>query len=470
MKIRYILKQYISIFFIFTFNSLLLIENALTNSLVIEVPLTKPNEIDWRQKSNISIPQTKPDPAHFMLAIPSNVEVPKLKPDPKSVFPTATASLTEMIFKRTSIFVSSENIQSLNLRKNEGIGPLLKMAGFNSNQVYGAVSAIKNIVNLKKLPVGLKVDVLTPWNNKLGAFSFKINNEFNIYAISDNRSDWSAFKAYRPIKKETLFVAGTIKSNLYLSAQEVGLPEDALIEFVQLMGYSIDFQRQIQTGDKFKILFKQSFDVLSENRIGLEEISYAELNVSDENYKFYRFTDSEGKVGYYDEKGQSARKTLMKTPINGARLSSGFGMRKHPIKGFSAMHKGVDFGAPSGTPIFAAGDGILEKVGWLNGYGRYILIRHNSTYKTAYAHMSGWAKGIRRGARVNQGQIIGYVGSTGNSTGPHLHYEILINGKQVNPLKVRMPSGKPVNFKDKKAFLKIIQKIKQEISKLNHIN
>ena len=470
MKIRYILKQYISIFFIFTFNSLLLIENALTNSLVIEVPLTKPNEIDWRQKSNISIPQTKPDPAHFMLAIPSNVEVPKLKPDPKSVFPTATASLTEMIFKRTSIFVSSENIQSLNLRKNEGIGPLLKMAGFNSNQVYGAVSAIKNIVNLKKLPVGLKVDVLTPWDNKLGAFSFKINNEFNVYAISDNRSDWSAFKAYRPIKKETLFVAGTIKSNLYLSAQEVGLPEDALMEFVQLMGYSIDFQRQIQTGDKFKILFKQSFDVLSENRIGLEEISYAELNVSDENYKFYRFTDSEGKVGYYDEKGQSARKTLMKTPINGARLSSGFGMRKHPIKGFSAMHKGVDFGAPSGTPIFAAGDGILEKVGWLNGYGRYILIRHNSTYKTAYAHMSGWAKGIRRGARVNQGQIIGYVGSTGNSTGPHLHYEILINGKQVNPLKVKMPSGKPVNFKDKKAFLKIIQKIKQEISKLNHIN
>ena len=470
MKIRNILKQYISIFFIFTLNSLLLIENALTNSLIIEVPLSKPNEIDWRQKSNISIPQTKPDPAHFMLAIPSNVEVPKIKPDPKSVFPTATASLTEMIFKRTSIFVSSENIQSLNLRRNEGIGPLLKMAGFNSNQVYGAVSAIKNIVNLKKLPVGLKVDVLTPWNNKLGAFSFQINNEFNVYAISDNKSNWSAFKAYRPIKKETLFVTGTIKSNLYLSAQEVGLPEDALIEFVQLMGYSIDFQRQIQTGDKFKILFKQSFDVLSEKRIGLEEISYAELNVSDESYKFYRFTDSEGKVGYYDEKGQSARKTLMKTPINGARLSSGFGMRKHPIKGFSAMHKGVDFGAPSGTPIFAAGDGILEKVGWLNGYGRYILIRHNSTYKTAYAHMSGWAKGIRRGARVNQGQIIGYVGSTGNSTGPHLHYEILINSKQVNPLKVKMPSGKPINFKDKKTFLKIIQKIKQEIRKLSHIN
>ena len=470
MKLRNLLKQHILIFFIFTLNNVLFIENALTNALVIEIPLPKPNEIEWRQKSNILIPLAKPDPAFFMLAIPTNEEAPKRKPDPKSIYPVATKSLTEMIFKKTNVFISSEDIQILYLKKNEGIGPLLKRAGFNSKQVYEAISNITSIVNLNKLPVGLKVDVLSPLNNRAGAFSFKINNKFNVYGISDNKSNWSAFKAFRPIKKETLFITGTIKSNLYLSAQEVGLPEDALIEFVQLMGYSIDFQRQIQTGDKFKILFKQSFDVLSEKRIGLEEISYAELNVSDESYKFYRFTDSEGKVGYYDEKGQSARKTLMKTPINGARLSSGFGMRKHPIKGFSAMHKGVDFGAPTGTPIFAAGDGVLEKVGWINGYGRYILIRHNSTYKTAYAHMSGWAKGIRRGTRVYQGQIIGYVGSTGNSTGPHLHYEILINGRQVNPLKVRMPSGKPVNSKDRKAFLRIIQKIKQEITNLNNIN
>ena len=470
MSIRNLLKPYNLTFFIFALISFLLIETAVTNSLVIEAPLAKPNEAEWRQKSNISAPLTKPDPAFFMLAIPTNVEAPKRKPDPKSIYPMATTSLTEMIFLKTNIFISSDDIQTLDLKKNEGIGPLLKRAGFNSKQVYEAVSNITNIVNLNKLPVGLKVDVLSPFGNKAGAFSFKISNEFNIYAILDNKLNWSAFKAFRPVKKETLFITGTIESNLYLSAQEVGLPEDALIEFVQLMGYSIDFQRQIQTGDKFKILFKQSFDVLSEKRIGLEEISYAELNVSDESYKFYRFTDSEGKVGYYDEKGQSARKTLMKTPINGARLSSGFGMRKHPIKGFSAMHKGVDFGAPTGTPIFAAGDGVLEKVGWINGYGRYILIRHNSTYKTAYAHMSGWAKGIRRGARVYQGQIIGYVGSTGNSTGPHLHYEILINGRQVNPLKVRMPSGKPVNSKDRKTFLRKIQKIKQELTNLNNIN
>ena len=308
MNIRNLLKPYNLTFFIFTFISFLLIETAVTNSLVIEAPLAKPNETEWRQKSNISVPLTKPDPAFFMLAIPTNVEAPKRKPDPKSIYPMATKSLTEMIFNKTNIFISSDDIQTLNLKKNEGIGPLLKRAGFNSKQVYEAVSNIKNIVNLNKLPVGLKVDILSPLNNKAGAFSFKINNKFNIYAISDNKSNWSAFKAFRPIKMETLFITGTIKSNLYLSAQEVALPEDALIEFVQLMGYSIDFQRQIQTGDKFKILFKQSFDILSEKRIGLEEILYAELNVSDESYKFYRFTDSEGKVGFYDRRGKVQEK------------------------------------------------------------------------------------------------------------------------------------------------------------------
>ena len=463
MNIRNLLKPYNLTFFIFTLISFLLIETAVTNSLVIEAPLGKPHETEWREKSNISVPLAKPDPAFFMLAIPTNVEAPKRKPDPRSIYPMATTSLTEMIFKKTNIFISSDDIQTLELKKNEGIGPLLKRAGFNSKQVYEAVSNITNIVNLNKLPVGLKVDVLSPFGNKAGAFSFKINNEFNIYAILDNKLNWSAFKAFRPVKKETLFITGTIESSLYLSAQEVGLPEDALIEFVQLMGYSIDFQRQIQTGDKFKILFKQSFDVLSEKRIGLEEISYAELNVSDESYKFYRFTDSEGKVGYYDEKGQSARKTLMKTPINGARLSSGFGMRKHPIKGFSAMHKGVDFGAPTGTPIFAAGDGVLEKVGWINGYGRYILIRHNSTYKTAYAHMSGWAEGIRRGARVYQGQIIGYVGSTGMSTGPHLHYEVIENGKKINSQLLKLPPGKSLEGINRKYFE--IVRIKTDVLK-----
>ena len=441
-----------------------------STEILIEVPLSKPDEKYWRLKSEIEIPEKKPDPIIFMLALPSDLKPPLKKPDPKSIFPLATKSLTEMVFKKTNILTKSENLIALSLRKNEGINPLLRRAGFNANQAYQAVLEIENKINLNKLPIGLEVTILSPKESNTGAFSFKLNNKFNLYAILDKDLRWTSFKAIRPIKKETLLISGKIKSNLYLSAQEVGLPEDTLMEFVQLMGYSVDFQRQIQKGDTFKILFNQSFDVLDNNRIGLEKISYAELNVSGESFKFFRYLGNEGNFGYYDSLGQSARKALMRTPINGARLSSGFGMRKHPIKGFSAMHKGVDFGAPSGTPIFAAGDGVLEKVGWVNGYGRYILIRHNSTYKTAYAHMRGWAKGITRGARVYQGQVIGYVGSSGNSTGPHLHYEILINGQQTNPLNVKMPSGKPIDKNEMNEFLNEIKHILNKITNLEKTN
>ena len=388
----------------------------------------------------------------LMLALPSDLEPPLKKPDPKSIFPLATRSLTEMVFKKTNIVTRSENLVTLSLRKNEGINPLLRRAGFNPSQAYQAILEIENKTNLNKLPIGLEVKILNPEDSNTGAFSFKLNNKFNLYAILDKNLNWTSFKAIRPVKQETLLISGKIKSNLYLSAQEVDLPEDTLMEFVQLMGYSVDFQRQIQEGDTFKILFNQSFDVLDKKRIGLDKISYAELNVSGESFKFFRYLGNEGNFGYYDSEGQSARKALMRTPINGARLSSGFGMRKHPIKGFSAMHKGVDFGAPSGTPIFAAGDVVLEKVGWVNGYGRYILIKHNSTYKTAYAHMRGWAKGIRRGARVYQGQVIGYVGSTGLSTGPHLHYEVIVNGKKVNSQKLKLPSGKILKGEERKEF------------------
>ena len=441
-----------------------------STEILIEVPLSKPDEKYWRLKSEIEIPEKKPDPIIFMLALPSDLKPPLKKPDPKSIFPLATKSLTEMVFKKTNILTKSENLIALSLRKNEGINPLLRRAGFNANQAYQAVLEIENKINLNKLPIGLEVTILSPKESNTGAFSFKLNNKFNLYAILDKDLRWTSFKAIRPIKKETLLISGKIKSNLYISAQEVGLPEDTLMEFVQLMGYSVDFQRQIQKGDTFKILFNQSFDVLDNNRIGLEKISYAELNVSGESFKFFTYLGNEGNFGYYDSLGQSARKALMRTPINGARLSSGFGMRKHPIKGFSAMHKGVDFGAPSGTPIFAAGDGVLEKVGWVNGYGRYILIRHNSTYKTAYAHMRGWAKGITRGARVYQGQVIGYVGSSGNSTGPHLHYEILINGQQTNPLNVKMPSGKPIHKNEMNEFLNEIKHILNKITNLEKTN
>ena len=432
------------------------------------IPMKKPNETQWRAQSNIEKPASKPDPVIFMSAIPSKISLPITKPNPLSIYPNAKKFLTEMIFERTNILTERENIKSLSLKKNEGLNPLLQRGGFSSNEAYEIIEAVSSIANLKRLPIGLNVQFLTPEENNTGGITFRISKEFNIYAIQDKNKDWMAIKAIRPIKTETLLIQGTINTNLYEAAKAASLPEDVLMELVQLMGYSIDFQRQIQPGDKFKVIFDQSYDILDNKRLGLKKLSFANMVVSGERLSFYRFITQDGVVGYYDENGQSARKAIMKTPINGAKLSSGFGLRKHPIKGFSAIHKGVDFAAPSGTPIFAAGDGVLEKVGWINGYGKYILIRHNSTYKTAYAHLKAWARGIRRGVRVSQGQTIGYVGSTGRSTGPHLHYEILINGKQVNPLGVKMPSGKPIPKVEMMKFKTTIKKMNLDLE--NYFN
>ena len=221
----------------------------------IEVPMLKPDEKYWRLRSKIEVPEKKPDPVIFMLALPSDLIPPQKKPDPKSIFPLATRSLTEMVFKKTNIVTKSENLITLRLRKNEGINPLLRRAGFNARQAYQASIEIENKINLNKLPIGLEVKILNPEKSKTGAFSFKMNDKFNLYAILDKNLNWTSFKAIRPVKQETLLISGKIKSNLYLSAQEVGLPEDTLIEFVQLMGYSVDFQRQIQEGDTYKILF-----------------------------------------------------------------------------------------------------------------------------------------------------------------------------------------------------------------------
>ena len=452
-----------------TFFLLLLVFSCMANTIIPEIPKTKPNEMQWRQVSNLKPPSLKPNPSFFMLSIPTTAETPKLKPAISSFFPEAKNTLTEMIFKRTNLVFEQSAVKILRLKKNEGINPLLQRAGFSPSESHKIAVALGKIINLKKLPVGLEVQCLPPLTNTPGALVFKISKHFNIYGIQDKNGLWDVIKALRPISTEVVSTSGEINSSLYLSAIEANLPEDALLEFVKLMGYSVDFQREIQKGDTFRVLFSQSYDVLEQRRIGIKDLIYAELNLSGETIRFYRYVNKDGTPGYYNENGLSAKKTLMKTPINGARLSSGFGMRMHPIKNYSAMHKGVDFAAPSGTPIYAAGDGILEKVGWLNGYGRYILIRHNSTYKTAYAHLKGWAKGIKRGSRVSQGQIIGFVGSSGNSTGPHLHYEVLVNNIQKNPLKLRFPSGKPIPKDEIQIFKKKVYKINSRLKNLLNI-
>ena len=241
-----------------------------------------------------------------------------------------------------------------------------------------------------------------------------------------------------------------------------GVSEAAYTEYVRVMGFSVDFQREIRAGDRFELLYETDRDGIDGKRIA-GRLHYAGLVLSDRNLGFFRYDEADSVVGWYDEEGNSAARTLIRTPISGARLSSSFGQRKHPISGFNAMHKGVDFAAPMGTPIIAAGSGVVREAGWKGSFGRYIRIKHNATYDTAYAHMKSIAPHIRAGTHVKQGQVIGFVGSTGRSTGAHLHYEILVNNRQVNPMTVSLPTGKRIGGHHLEAFKKIVKKIDKEV-------
>lgn len=263
--------------------------------------------------------------------------------------------------------------------------------------------------------------------------------------------DFVAEAIARPLERQVLHGSGTIDSSLFVAARNAGIPNSVMIELIRAFSYDVDFQREIQPGDKFDLVYEAFYD--NEGKLAKTgKILVASLSLSGAPLNLYGFTPSSGFTDFFDEKGQAVRKALLRTPVDGARLSSGFGRRKHPILGYTKMHKGLDFAAPRGTPIYAAGDGVIESAGRNGSYGKYVRIRHHSGYKTAYAHMKGYGKGVKKGKRVKQGQIIGYIGTTGRSTGPHLHYEVLLNNKQVNPRKIKLPAGEKLKKKDLENF------------------
>ena len=234
---------------------------------------------------------------------------------------------------------------------------------------------------------------------------------------------------------------GVIDDSLYLAAERVGVPAPVIVNLIRIYSFDVDFQRDIRPGDHFEVLFEAFYDERGDfAKYG--DIQYAKLHVRKTNLPLYRFVTQDGKPDYFNNDGHSVRKALMKTPVDGARLTSRFGRRKHPILGYKKMHRGIDFGAPRGTPVMAAGNGTVEVAGWNGNYGRYLRIRHNGRYKTAYGHLAKFQRGVRKGKRVHQGQIVAFVGSSGRSTGPHLHYEILVNNRRINPLRLKLPSGK----------------------------
>jgi len=252
------------------------------------------------------------------------------------------------------------------------------------------------------------------------------------------------------LNKKIIFKEGKILQSLYKTAIDLNIQPNIIIEFARIYGFQVDFQRDIRKNDIFQIMY-EVFEDDNGKVFETGNIIFADLKLSGVNNSLYYF-DKKGNEGHFDQNGKSVEKALMKTPINGARLSSAFGMRKHPIDGYNKMHRGTDFAAPMGTPIMASGSGVVTRARWCGGGGNCVKIKHNSTYETIYAHMKNFARGIKEGVRVKQGQIIGYVGSTGKSTGPHLHYEVLVNGKQINSQKLKLPSGKTLKGKNRELF------------------
>ena len=344
---------------------------------------------------------------------------------------------------------------------------ILRLYSVKDKEIVEIKKQLSNKINLNKLNTEHKIKfTLDQSNNLIKDFTFQISNKEKIYLKRDtNNNQFNQKILVTKLKKDIIYKENLILQSLYKSASDQKIPANVIIEFARIYGFQVDFQRDIRKRDSFQILF-EIFKDDNGKVIETGEILFANLKLSGSNNSLYFFNE-EGSRGHYDKNGKSVKKALMKTPINGARLSSPFGMRKHPIDGFNKMHKGTDFAAPMGTPIMASGDGVIKKAGWCGGGGNCIVIKHNSTYQTVYAHMSKFAGGIRNGVRVKQAQIIGYVGSTGKSTGPHLHYEVIVNGKKINSQKLKLPSGKILKGDQRKKFETV--KIKLDVLKSEKI-
>jgi murein DD-endopeptidase MepM/ murein hydrolase activator NlpD len=329
------------------------------------------------------------------------------------------------------------------------------------NEIKKKLNSDYDINNLKP-NLKIKITIDQSKNKQITSFLFPVSRMEKIQLIRNLDNNLFEKKIIiTNLNKKIIFKEGKITQSLYKTAIDLNVQPNVIIEFARIYGFQVDFQRDIRKNDNFQIMY-EVFEDDDGKVFETGNIIFADLKLSGKNNTLYYF-EKKRSEGHYDENGKSVEKALMKTPINGARLSSAFGMRKHPIDGFNKMHRGTDFAAPMGTPIMASGSGLITRARWCGGGGNCIKIKHNSTYETIYAHMKNFARGIKEGIRVKQGQIIGYVGSTGKSTGPHLHYEVVINGKKVNSQKLKLPSGKTLKGKERKIFE--VEKIKLDVLK-----
>ncbi len=406
-----------------------------------------------------------------------------LEADPARVWPIKSGAVDAMTDLTLPMEVNYDRPddgltrKTVTISKGDTLFVALTKAGSAADDAEAAIAAFRTIHNPRRIQIGQTLTLhFQPFldENKARAFrlaeiTLNVAPDRDILVTRQADGSFHASEVARDLVRRLEKAGGHIQTSLYDAAMGAGLTISILMELVQVFSFDVDFQREIQKGDRFEVLYENLLNDDGDS-VALGPVLFASLTLSDQPIELYRHEPTNGPVDYFNGKGQSARKALMRTPINGAKLSSGYGMRRHPILGYNKMHRGVDFAAPRGTPVVAAGDGVIERIGRNGSYGKYIRIRHNSTYKTAYAHLNGYARGMKPGKRVRQGQTIGYVGSTGRSTGPHLHYEVLRRNKQVNPRKLKLPTGQKLKGAELALFERQVHKIRVLIAEVPSVH
>ncbi len=359
---------------------------------------------------------------------------------------------------------ASANRQVLSVAAGDTLMDMLTGAKVPADEATNAIAALRKVYDPRKLQVGQQVTVL--FEPRRGGSKRFVGLEFipdvvrSVSVARKGDGDFTSSEVEKTVTRQPVAAQGIIRSSLFEAGNAANVPVSVMMALIKNYSYDVDFQRDLQPGDRFEVLYERL--VTTDGKVAGEgDVLYAALVLSGKEFPIFRHKTRDGRFDYYNRDGESIRRALLRTPIDGAKITSGFGMRHHPILGFSKMHKGMDFGAPTGTPIFAAGSGVVEEVGPRGGYGNYIRIRHNTQVSTAYAHLSRIAKGTKRGARVDQGDVIGYVGTTGRSTGPHLHYEVLKAGQQVNPKSVDLPTGEKLEGRELQAFEQTVRSLEK---------
>lgn len=415
--------------------------------------------IDATLNASDQLPASTQTDLTYPAALPDSPAL--IPPDPALSKGTELANVARIA--KSALTPRPRESEALKVQRGDSLTSILKRAGIEGRQVHAALRSLRGVYDPRGLRAGQELTVTSATRTDrpahLLSVAFDLNFDHQLLITRDADGGFTTKKVEQAKRRELMHREGEIKASLYLSTKRAAVPGSVTDRLIRLFSWDVDFQRDLRRGDRFETLYEEVTLEKDENRIK-GELVYAGLTVRGELLDAYLYSPDGGRPTYYDHKGRSLRKFLLRTPIDGARLSSGFGMRKHPILGYSRMHKGTDFAAPRGTPVYAGGSGKVEVARRNGGYGNYVRLRHSKTFTTAYAHLNKFGKGIKQGARVRQGQVIGYVGTTGRSTGPHLHYEVLKNGKQINPMRMKHPPATQLTGTELEAF-------KQEVAKID---